>query len=155
MPALLSIIYVSHSSRLMSREEIHQLLDDARERNQQAGITGILLHADGNFMQYIEGDPATVEATFARIKRNPAHRNIIELQRKEICEREFADYSMAYWTPERVGFVKGSQEQSFDVAAAFNAIHSPVVKALLGGFCDRSSQEWALVSKVESHIAAL
>ena len=50
-----SLVYVSSAVKLLRPEEIEYLLTRARERNEEYGITGVLLYIGGNFMQYIEG----------------------------------------------------------------------------------------------------
>ena len=48
------------------------MLTEARERNQQLGVTGLLLYKDGDFIQLLEGDKATVKALFQdSIRKDP------------------------------------------------------------------------------------
>jgi hypothetical protein len=94
--SLHQIIYTSHAARLMSGEELVRLLEHSRSANAAAGITGLLLHADGSFMQAIEGDPAAVHALFERIKRDPTHGGIILICDEPITQRSYADWSMAF-----------------------------------------------------------
>ncbi len=93
---LLSIIYVSSATRLLADDELERLLHAAREHNASAGITGLLLYGDGNFMQLIEGPAVAVADLYARIKRDPRHHLVITVQQESGLPREFADWSMAY-----------------------------------------------------------
>ena len=54
----------------------------------------MLLHADGNFIQYIEGERDIVESLFDLICRDGRHRNILKLADGEIEERLFPGWSM-------------------------------------------------------------
>jgi hypothetical protein len=54
--SLHQIIYTSHSLVPMTGDELLELLDQSRRDNAAVGITGLLLHADGSFMQTIEGE---------------------------------------------------------------------------------------------------
>jgi hypothetical protein len=90
------IIYTSHATVPMSPAELLDLLAEARHYNAAAGITGLLLHADGSFMQTIEGEFAAVQALFARIECDPRHSSVILISDEPIAERSFDDWSMAF-----------------------------------------------------------
>ncbi|MBY0231870.1 MAG: BLUF domain-containing protein [Gemmataceae bacterium] len=91
-----SLVYVSSAVEPFSRADLVALLDQSRTRNEAAGITGLLLYKDGNFMQALEGEKEAVEATHARIERDPRHRGLIVLLRGPAPERRFAGWSMAF-----------------------------------------------------------
>jgi hypothetical protein len=97
--ALHRLLYVSAAAAEMDNAELERLLDVARSSNAATGITGALLYAGGNFMQLLEGPREAVLATFARIGRNPLHRQIIELLSEPAEGREFAQWSMAFTRP--------------------------------------------------------
>lgn len=46
-PDLDSLVYVSSAVKLLSPEEIEYMLTRARERNEEYGITGVLLYIRG------------------------------------------------------------------------------------------------------------
>jgi hypothetical protein len=93
---LLALVYVSMASHPLSEEEINHLLDRARTRNRQEGVTGVLLYSHGNFIQYLEGPASGIETVYAAIKADPQHRGIIELMREPVASREFSNWSMAF-----------------------------------------------------------
>ncbi len=72
------------------------LLAKSRASNAARGVTGQLLHKDGNFMQLIEGEEAVVRALFQKIKRDPRHGGVIVLLDHQVPDREFSDWSMAF-----------------------------------------------------------
>ena len=43
MPDLYSLVYVSTAARVLSMDDIGRLLDKARQRNLDEGVTGVLL----------------------------------------------------------------------------------------------------------------
>jgi|AraplaMF_Col_mMF_1032025.scaffolds.fasta_scaffold00105_78 hypothetical protein len=94
--SLHQIIYTSHSPLLMSRNELVALLDQSRRANVAAGITGLLLHADGSFMQAIEGEASAIHQLFERIKLDSRHSGIILICDEPIAQRSYADWSMAF-----------------------------------------------------------
>ena len=101
------IIYTSHSLVQMNGEDLVKLLEKSRHDNVAAGITGLLLHADGSFMQTIEGAFDAVQALFARIEQDPRHGGIILICNEPIKQRSYADWSMA--------FVEITEEQAINI----------------------------------------
>lgn len=96
MDRLFQIIYTSTASVQMRREDLRALLKGSHERNARAGITGILLYKDGNFMQVLEGEEQTVKTLFTKISNDRRHHGIIPLLQTPIPQRQFPDSSMAF-----------------------------------------------------------
>ena len=72
------------------------LLEHARRNNEKAGVTGMLLYKDGNFMQVLEGEERVVQALSAKIGRDPRHEKMVTLLEGPLAEREFSDWSMGF-----------------------------------------------------------
>jgi hypothetical protein len=89
-------VYVSSAVHLFSDEELTALLETSRRNNAQAGITGMLLYKDGNFMQFLEGPKDKVCALLEKIKTDLRHKGMIILLQQEHAEREFIDWSMGF-----------------------------------------------------------
>ncbi len=95
---MLQLVYISSPVGL-SAGDIAGILAASRRNNARAGITG-LLYADGTrFLQALEGPEDAVEETFARIKRDPRHRALVSLSRKNVEHREFGNWEMAERRP--------------------------------------------------------
>lgn len=92
---LWAIVYVSKAARPMTQDDLAHILEGARRRNAEEGITGVLLYSDGSFMQYLEGPAAGMLRVYAIIKTHPLHYGLIDLVREPIQSREFAEWSMA------------------------------------------------------------
>jgi hypothetical protein len=92
---LTQLIYVSH---LVNQDEsaLAAILESAVRRNRQSGITGILLYAEGNLIQVLEGDPIAVQETYGRISIDQRHGDITCLQNEEVAARSFPEWSMGY-----------------------------------------------------------
>jgi hypothetical protein len=90
------IIYASHTLVPMTSAELVELLDKSRRSNAALGVTGLLLHADGNFMQTIEGERDTVHALLAKIQHDPRHTGILVLCDEPIEQRSYGEWSMAF-----------------------------------------------------------
>lgn len=95
-PDLYAIVYVSTAARSVPLDELMFLLDGARRRNAEEGITGVLLYSHKSFMQYLEGPAAGLSRVYGSIKRHPLHYGLIDLVREPIHEREFSDWAMAF-----------------------------------------------------------
>jgi hypothetical protein len=94
--ALLQVAYVSSATAPWSKDELLTALAQFRARNEARGITGMLLHFGGNFMQVIEGPTAVVEALVEKIARDPRHHGYMELMRRPLRQREFDGWSMGF-----------------------------------------------------------
>jgi hypothetical protein len=90
------LVYVSTAVARPTEAELEALLDEARGRNLEAGITGLLLYNDGNFVQAIEGPPAAIERLWQSLQRDPRHRGITVILDQEDHEREFGQWAMAF-----------------------------------------------------------
>jgi hypothetical protein len=96
MSKLFRLAYVSTASKLFDSAELRDMLKESNARNKEAGITGMLLYKDGQFMQVLEGTLEAVAATFSRISRDPRHHGIMVLLKGAVQERRFPDWSMAF-----------------------------------------------------------
>jgi hypothetical protein len=93
---LLTIVYVSSARREFQPGELLALLEQCRRRNASLGITGLLLHVGGNFMQALEGPAAEVDARFERIARDPRHAMVTKIVRLPIERRLFPGWPMGF-----------------------------------------------------------
>jgi hypothetical protein len=97
------IIYLSWATTLLSDEQLHPLLQKARNHNAELGVTGLLLYGNGCFLQVLEGEEATVRDLYEQIKRDARHRDVTAYADKAITQRAFAGWAMAFQatTPEQ------------------------------------------------------
>ena len=93
---MISLIYVSSSAAPFSQTDLVALLETARRNNALIDVTGMLLYKDGNFMQAIEGEDATIHELHAKIERDPRHQGLITLLKRPIQERQFSNWSMGF-----------------------------------------------------------
>lgn len=94
--SLTALIYISSATRLLSPDELRDLLRESRERNERVGISGMLLYKEGNFMQVIEGEGQTVRTLFKKIQSDGRHRGVMRLREERIPEREFPGWFMGF-----------------------------------------------------------
>jgi hypothetical protein len=93
---LYCIVYVSAANASLSAGQLEELLEQSRHRNRQLGITGMMIHLDGNFMQAIEGPEAAVKDLFNRIQSDRRHSGVITLLREYTDHRRFPEWAMGY-----------------------------------------------------------
>jgi hypothetical protein len=94
---MIQLIYSSNAVQPFSPEALRKLLVSARTRNTTAGISGMLLHVDGAFLQILEGDAKRVRALFSRIGGDARHHKVVLLLEREIATRNFPDWSMGFF----------------------------------------------------------
>lgn len=92
-----------YMSRCAPGVDIDRIVQQSRHNNAVDGITGLLWHNDGMFLQVIEGSESSVAATYARIAEDPRHEALTILSDRPVEVREFG-----YWSMERAE--KGSAD---------------------------------------------
>ena len=90
------IIYCSRSDIDFSPEELVELLELARERNAQAGVSGMLLYSNQSFLQLLEGDPEALASTYVRITADDRHSRLRMLMNADVEVRLFPDWTMGF-----------------------------------------------------------
>jgi hypothetical protein len=100
MKKFLRIIYCSRNSIVGSRSEvevqIRNILATARINNNAARVTGAMTFNESCFAQVLEGYDDDLKSVFAKISRDPRHRDIKILDKSEPTRRLFPQWSMAY-----------------------------------------------------------
>jgi hypothetical protein len=94
--SLYSLVYTSTASRPLAKSDLEYILMNARKRNLEEQVTGLLLFTEGKFMQYLEGPQAGVLKIFDIIKKSSLHEEITEVSRQPLGSREYGDWSMAF-----------------------------------------------------------
>ena len=91
---LVRLVYASRAAVAPSPEELAVMLRRSRTKNQSLGVTGVLCHGEGVFLQVLEGSRAAVNRLYGRIAADPRHRDLELLAYEEIGERRFGGWSM-------------------------------------------------------------
>lgn len=119
MEKIRQLAYLSAARRPFSLGSLTELLRSARERNHAQGLSGVLLYAEGSFLQVLEGPASAVRSTFSSIERDRRHYRLLQVFDDDVAMRSFGDWSM--------GFVDGRDPR--------------LVK--LGGFNDVLQKGWS------------
>ena len=90
------LVYSSVAVTPFTGAELLELLQKARTRNTQVGITGLLLYRRGEFMQLLEGEEKTVLSLYGLICKDPKHHRIVTLLSSPATGRVFPAWSMGF-----------------------------------------------------------
>jgi hypothetical protein len=94
------VLYHSRFAGPWEEAGLRALLERLRAHNAARDLTGLLLCSDDRFVQVLEGPEAAVCALYARIRRDPRHRDVATL-REGLGPRRFAGWAMGF------GYVPG------------------------------------------------
>lgn len=94
------VLYTSTLAPTAPASAVPAILATARARNQQLGLTGLLVFDGQNFCQYLEGAPHAVLQRMERIADDERHTAIDIARRGETDARLFDSFSMGYTEPE-------------------------------------------------------
>jgi hypothetical protein len=114
------LIYTSRVARAVRFADAEAIASGASARNQQAGLTGLLLYTPSHFVQVLEGPSHAVQATLSRIKRDPRHSDLRVIGDQEVEAREFGPWFMTT----RYSGVKPDQLESLTLAAALELLRT-------------------------------
>ena len=93
---VLSLTYTSTVTRLLPVDQLVELVEETRQKNERLGITGLLLYSGGNVIQTLEGTPYAVDSVFDAISVDPRHGGIQVLERRTVESRAFSTWSMGF-----------------------------------------------------------
>lgn len=93
---LTRLVYTSTITKDFSAEDIEKILLTARENNTSNSVTGMLCFNSKYFLQCLEGGRSNVNKTYHKILNDKRHSDIIMLDYKEICMRDFDEWAMGY-----------------------------------------------------------
>ena len=88
---------LTYQSRAMAEPtpvELDALVAQARVRNNNYGVTGMLLYEDGRFLQTLEGPPKGLETIWSSIKRDERHSEIEVLSQHLVSGRIFSEWDL-------------------------------------------------------------
>ncbi|WP_265570904.1 BLUF domain-containing protein [Sphingomicrobium nitratireducens] len=133
---MLQLLYISTARVPMDDAALTVLLGEARINNRRDEVTGLLIAAGRRFLQMLEGEAVDVERVFARIQRDPRHHALVLLSRREVEERSFGDWDMAFARAPGGIDLGGANAQLLPeaVAAALEGVDDRMLRAEMEGF---------------------
>ena len=91
------VVYASIANTDMPLPDLLALLQQARQRNAEEGITGLLLYRDRFFLQLVEGSDTAIAALLGRLRSDRRHSVVTLLSdRLGVGERLFPRWRMGF-----------------------------------------------------------
>lgn len=91
---MIRLVYFSTASAPVGPGDLDAILMESRRNNAAVGVTGLLCHLDGSFLQFLEGETGDVWRTFDRISKDARHHGVLKVFDGPIGRRAFGDWSM-------------------------------------------------------------
>ena len=92
---LCRLVYRSQTSwDNLSNEMLRELARASEKRNQERGISGLLVLSGETFLQVLEGDSKEVNELYAKIIQDKRHYEVTLISFEQITSRCFEDWSM-------------------------------------------------------------
>lgn len=163
MQKLVQIIYISRSTFETTdainkiEPNVVRILAKSRTNNRKNGLVGVLYFGDGAFFQCLEGDEDAINNLFAKIEKDPRHKDVKLISKKHISRLSFPDWAMKYAPlDERMGkYLKENGHQHFDPYAFAPEMIQKILSLLIDAYdptleIESSSQNPALQTEAKS-----
>jgi len=92
---LSSLVYQSRAAAPLSDAELQRLVTSAKVRNRREGVTGLLVHDQGRFLQWLEGPSESVGRVWDSIRHDRRHTDVCLLGESRTPSRFFHRSPMA------------------------------------------------------------
>lgn len=90
------MIYCSQATHDVRPDELVALLDLARRKNEEVGLSGMLLYCSQSFLQVLEGEPEALASTYARILADDRHTALRLIMDDDVPAPLFPDWTMGF-----------------------------------------------------------
>jgi hypothetical protein len=133
---LVRLIYASRASAPMEPAMLDDILETSLAQNPRHGITGVLCHGNGVFLQALEGDREAVSRLYLSIGRDKRHHDVVLLHYEEIAERAFAGWSMGRVNASKINaatLLRYSAQGELDPCRMPGASSLALLKELIAG----------------------
>jgi len=91
---LWTVVYRSRPRPGLDERVLPDLLRQARTNNQAAGISGVLVVADDEIVQWLEGPEIAVRELMAKISADPRHTDVSVMESFPVHKRLFSNWAM-------------------------------------------------------------
>lgn len=121
---LVRLLFASRAAAAMDADALAAIVRQGVANNPRVGVTGVLCHSGGFFMQVLEGGRDAVSRLYNRIAADPRHRDVVLLNYAEVGERRFAGWAMGQVNLARLNpalLLKYSETATFDPYAVSGA----------------------------------
>ncbi|MCC8397632.1 BLUF domain-containing protein [Paraburkholderia sp. MMS20-SJTR3] len=120
-----SAVYISNVAPETGNNEVLSILAQSRLRNRADSVTGILILAGHNFIQYLEGEREAVTACLRRIAADVRHSDMRIIAVNSHSTRRFCDWSMGYFNGDA-----GGSERLEEILKAWSGTDQSLIEKL-------------------------
>ena len=132
---LIQLVYASAADNRVTQEDIDAIIRVSVENNSANNITGMLMYADGSFLQVLEGEESAVEELFFNICTDKRHRDVVKIFQNGVSERNFDKWSMGLASMKNADLASiPGCEDFFQSGAHISAISESTARKVLQGF---------------------
>jgi uncharacterized protein YaaQ len=93
---MIRITYVSREVAGLTSDQLLALISQCHRNNPSKGLTGMLLHGNGTFLQVLEGDEQVIDSLMTAIAQDSRHTDMTIVQRESVTTRQFDGWSMGF-----------------------------------------------------------
>eukprot|EP00670_Eutreptiella_braarudii_P001141 CAMPEP_0174289338 /NCGR_PEP_ID=MMETSP0809-20121228/24632_1 /TAXON_ID=73025 ORGANISM="Eutreptiella gymnastica-like, Strain CCMP1594" /NCGR_SAMPLE_ID=MMETSP0809 /ASSEMBLY_ACC=CAM_ASM_000658 /LENGTH=868 /DNA_ID=CAMNT_0015387227 /DNA_START=33 /DNA_END=2639 /DNA_ORIENTATION=+ len=141
--SLITLTYISHSTRPITRMDLSSIQRSALRRNAQQNITGCLLYVTGLFVQTLEGPKDAVVSLYLKIRADSRHTDVVTVHMAPIQDRVYPSaWSLTNTSEEMLSAFPPLQDVLSQLAKSFTSLEtyvpSTVVRYLTAGNNPRS-----------------
>lgn len=90
------LLYLSNPKPELRKRDLDEILEKSRQNNPATEISGLLIFADGVFIQVLEGFAEQVHGLFEKICDDSRHEDVEIIAEYAVKDRLFAKWSMAF-----------------------------------------------------------
>ncbi|WP_145740767.1 MULTISPECIES: BLUF domain-containing protein [Variovorax] len=116
--ALHEVFYCSMLTPDLPPATVGSIVTQARARNAQYGITGLLVFDGMRFCQHLEGPHGAVETLMRRIERDPRHTDIKVFRRGPLAARRYSGFGVGLAESEGPDLMAGIRALQGEAALA-------------------------------------
>ena len=141
MKPLYKLIYSSIRQPDSTDADIQDILEACKRNNPGKDITGVLLHSNYRFIQYLEGSSQQVIDLYDKIRMDNRHKNVVMLAYGPIDERVFPSWHMGYRSVDNVEFnsaISDEDKKVFQSMIAGDKLEGDMGVSLLKKFFQRA-----------------
>jgi hypothetical protein len=144
MVPLSSLVYQSQATAPLSDADLQRLIASAQIRNRSEGVTGLMIHDEGRFLQWLEGPSDGLGRVWQSIRNDSRHTAVTLLGASTAPVRFFAGSPMALG--KRRGHGDAGIARRNEVVLPADLIESVIdspraASSLLGGLVSRPADE--------------